>query len=641
MDESLAADASSCNGEKPRIKVQLYKTEPCQNWALHGTCRSFWSQAVRWPGWMRQRQSQHAVIIGGAGIASCRPYGQLCKFAHGVCEQRSRLRHPKYKTSLCKDFPLGKCTFGDRCNFAHSPNELRAGLSPQVAQASQPAQTLIQTPLTMLPDGRTISKFTPISGSDSPSKGNEVLKAAPLKSLRRVAGDLRRNQSMDTLRSGSRPPRGLKGKVSLASLQDISKVTLASIDSSPMSNPAVDVPSFASYRQLPLQASPPLASPLLSARRSTQQLSANVPAIPLPAPPVDSSKHQLYYLQQQEQHNIARRVASLSHLPTLKPSQSQSFGPSDSPIIASSNGQVHMQGFLLGGNQTSSPFVSHMHASPLAQIPANQNSPPLSSASYRDFEEAITPGPLFDSASTQHRSLTSSASMQTLPRFNVPINWDQPQQQQQQQQLLKPTQHRTLTSSASMQTLPRFKIPVNWDQQQHQTSGSLSSLSPSMSSTTNGTQLSMSSQNSAATLIDSDVWSSPSYANYSIDQQGSGSNAIKPYESRFFPAPNTASVSTELGSYFGARTHPHSQYQQQLRRQQSTDDWVSLRNTYAYSSSLASGGHNFDLSHAGRNASILSNSIDPRHGSVDQMHISAASARKQLNPSLNNSMLCL
>ncbi|KAJ2238483.1 hypothetical protein IWW45_000103 [Coemansia sp. RSA 485] len=628
MDESLAADASSCNGEKPRIKVQLYKTEPCQNWALHGTCR----------------------------------YGQLCKFAHGVCEQRSRLRHPKYKTSLCKDFPLGKCTFGDRCNFAHSPNELRAGLSPQVAQASQPAQTLIQTPLTMLPDGRTISKFTPISGSDSPSKGNEVLKAAPLKSLRRVAGDLRRNQSMDTLRSGSRPPRGLKGKVSLASLQDISKVTLASIDSSPMSNPAVDVPSFASYRQLPLQASPPLASPLLSARRSTQQLSANVPAIPLPAPPVDSSKHQLYYLQQQEQHNIARRVASLSHLPTLKPSQSQSFGPSDSPIIASSNGQVHMQGFLLGGNQTSSPFVSHMHASPLAQIPANLNSPPLSSASYRDFEEAITPGPLFDSAalnsewlrahssqhqhllkSTQHRSLTSSASMQTLPRFNVPINWDQPQQQQQQQQqqLLKPTQHRSLTSSASMQTLPRFKIPVNWDQQQHQTSGSLSSLSPSMSSTTNGTQLSMSSQNSAATLIDSDVWSSPSYANYSIDQQGSGSNAIKPYESRFFPAPNTASVSTELGSYFGARTHPHSQYQQQLRRQQSTDDWVSLRNTYAYSSSLASGGHNFDLSHAGRNASILSNSIDPRHGSVDQMHISAASARKQLNPSLNNSMLCL
>ncbi|KAI8325053.1 hypothetical protein GQ54DRAFT_244471, partial [Martensiomyces pterosporus] len=76
-------------------KMQLYKTEPCQNWAMYGTCR----------------------------------YGNLCKFAHGMTEQRSRLRHPKYKTSLCKDFPLGKCTFGVRCNFAHSLDELRISLS--------------------------------------------------------------------------------------------------------------------------------------------------------------------------------------------------------------------------------------------------------------------------------------------------------------------------------------------------------------------------------------------------------------------------------------------------------------------------------------------------------------------------------
>ncbi|KAJ1819294.1 hypothetical protein LPJ56_003678, partial [Coemansia sp. RSA 2599] len=107
-------------------------------------------------------------------------YGHLCKFAHGVCEQRSRLRHPKYKTSLCKDFPLGKCTFGERCNFAHSPSELRANMAAQSVQVPQPAQALIQTPLTVLPDGRTISTFTPVSGSNSPGKVKEVLRAAPL-----------------------------------------------------------------------------------------------------------------------------------------------------------------------------------------------------------------------------------------------------------------------------------------------------------------------------------------------------------------------------------------------------------------------------------------------------------------------------
>ncbi|KAJ2626289.1 hypothetical protein H4R22_004866, partial [Coemansia sp. RSA 1290] len=117
------AKPSEAASEKPRIKMQLYKTEPCQNWVMYGVCR----------------------------------YGNLCKFAHGMTEQRSRLRHPKYKTSLCKDFPLGKCTFGNRCNFAHSLDELRSPLprsagvgSSQQAQEQQQLtaqqQMLLQTP---------------------------------------------------------------------------------------------------------------------------------------------------------------------------------------------------------------------------------------------------------------------------------------------------------------------------------------------------------------------------------------------------------------------------------------------------------------------------------------------------------------
>ncbi|PVV02439.1 hypothetical protein BB560_003107 [Smittium megazygosporum] len=73
-----------------KIKSELYKTEECKNWNLYGMCR----------------------------------YDQHCRFAHGDTDIRDRDRPMKYKTALCKDFPLGKCKFGVRCNFAHSVNEL-------------------------------------------------------------------------------------------------------------------------------------------------------------------------------------------------------------------------------------------------------------------------------------------------------------------------------------------------------------------------------------------------------------------------------------------------------------------------------------------------------------------------------------
>ncbi|KAJ1818781.1 hypothetical protein LPJ75_001352 [Coemansia sp. RSA 2598] len=363
---------------------------------------------------------------------------------------------------------------------------------------------------------------------------------------------------------------------------------------------------------------------------------------------------QLYYLQQQENNNVARRVASLSHLPSLKPSQSQSFGFISNPAVSAaaatstaagnsgmsigSGSGIHAQGFLLGGNQISSSFVSHMHTSPLAQISSNQYSPALSSASFRDFDEAITPGPQLDSAALNSEWLRVHASQ----------HQHQHQHPSPQQQLLKSAQRKTLTSSISMQTLPRFKIPTNWEQPQQQSasSGGLSSLSPSMSNTTNATYSSMSSQSSAATLIDSDVWSSSSYAGYGIDQSNSSNGCgsgglVKPQESRFFPAPSSASSGNRLGSYYGTRTHPHSQYQQQLRRQQSTDDWVSLRNAYASSSALASAGYALDVSVAGLNISNMNNSPDLRISSVDHMRNTATGSRKQANPLLYNSMLCL
>jgi len=54
---------------------------------------------------------------------SCR-YGDKCQFAHGPDELRPIYRHPKYKTEICKTFSnFGTCPYGKRCRFVHSPIE--------------------------------------------------------------------------------------------------------------------------------------------------------------------------------------------------------------------------------------------------------------------------------------------------------------------------------------------------------------------------------------------------------------------------------------------------------------------------------------------------------------------------------------
>ncbi|KAG6602692.1 Zinc finger CCCH domain-containing protein 14, partial [Cucurbita argyrosperma subsp. sororia] len=49
------------------------------------------------------------------------PYGEHCRFAHGVEELRPVIRHPRYKTQICRMVLSGeKCCYGHRCHFRHS-----------------------------------------------------------------------------------------------------------------------------------------------------------------------------------------------------------------------------------------------------------------------------------------------------------------------------------------------------------------------------------------------------------------------------------------------------------------------------------------------------------------------------------------
>ncbi|KAI5160579.1 hypothetical protein NEAUS03_1227 [Nematocida ausubeli] len=52
-------------------------------------------------------------------------YGDKCQFAHSLNELRDIERHPRYKTELCKTYTTtGECTYGKRCCFIHTgPSE--------------------------------------------------------------------------------------------------------------------------------------------------------------------------------------------------------------------------------------------------------------------------------------------------------------------------------------------------------------------------------------------------------------------------------------------------------------------------------------------------------------------------------------
>ena len=62
-------------------------------------------------------------------------YSVKCQFAHGREELRPVLRHPKYKTEICRTFAThNACPYGSRCRFIHYQPEKAPNIG--VAQSS-------------------------------------------------------------------------------------------------------------------------------------------------------------------------------------------------------------------------------------------------------------------------------------------------------------------------------------------------------------------------------------------------------------------------------------------------------------------------------------------------------------------------
>lgn len=108
----------------------------------------------------------------------CRPfeefgvckYGDKCQFAHGPNELRTLARHPKYKTELCRTYhTVGFCPYGPRCHFVHNQDESPIRMAPPSSLMTVRTQPPRSRPAALSPALSLDSPSPPCSLSQSPT----------------------------------------------------------------------------------------------------------------------------------------------------------------------------------------------------------------------------------------------------------------------------------------------------------------------------------------------------------------------------------------------------------------------------------------------------------------------------------------
>ena len=116
-------------------------------------------------------------------FGQCR-YGNKCQFAHSLEELRHVQRHPKYKTEVCKTFATtGTCPYGTRCRFIHQTRTLaqlqtaKAESGRDDASVYSASMSGMSTPVPMSPHAAAVA-VPPGLADDNPLSFANVAKGA-------------------------------------------------------------------------------------------------------------------------------------------------------------------------------------------------------------------------------------------------------------------------------------------------------------------------------------------------------------------------------------------------------------------------------------------------------------------------------
>lgn len=119
---------------------------------------------------------------------SCR-YGNKCQFAHGPHELRPIQRHPKYKTEICRTYAqTGSCPYGARCRFIHyfqrptASQPLRMGHLSQQFSSPLPLPELHQTSSGSSMDSY-LTNYAPVNHTSPPPNVPSTMYMPPLPPL--------------------------------------------------------------------------------------------------------------------------------------------------------------------------------------------------------------------------------------------------------------------------------------------------------------------------------------------------------------------------------------------------------------------------------------------------------------------------